>query len=831
MLRHSIILLFFYSVFPLSFAYGNIVTDSLKNLLKTSAEDTNKVVILYGLCLKFADNEQDKALQYGNEALALAEQLGYKHGSAASLSNIGIVYYYQGNYKSALKYYRKALKINKDIGDKPETAKNLSNLGLVYMQQGNYVKALNYYLRALKLKEYLLEQSRNVGAIRRNKKALASTLNHIANIYYYQDNYDKTIDYLLQAAKIAEEVGDKEGMANYMNNTGSLYYDKGEFEKAIQYYSRSLEIQEELGNKRRAAMILGNIGAVYVELGNNNKALEYFLLALSIKEETGDKETISITLSDIGQVYSEQGNYKKAIEYLQKGLTIAKETGLKDKSKIIFEQLAETCSKQGDYKMAYKYHQLYAQMKDTLLNEESTRQIAEMQTKYDTEKKEKKNELLIKNKAINESKIKKQKLLIYFSISGILVVLCFSFILYNQNRKRKKSNIELAKAKEKAVEADRLKSVFLANMSHEIRTPMNGIIGFVDLLNKPALSAEKRKEFLDIISNNCDVLLNLIDDIIDIAKIEANQIGIKVVECNLDILLFELFAFYEDAKTRKKKKHIELRLKKAEGVPENTILTDPDRLRQVLSNLISNALKFTESGFIEFGYNFLPRQCREKNSQTIQFFVKDTGIGLSDEQMALIFDRFTQADDSTTKKISGAGLGLAISKGLVELLGGKIWVESTPGKGSSFYFTLPYKPSGETIKYTPGKIETKEKYDWDDKVILIAEDEDTGYKFIEEALQETNAQLLHAKNGKQAVELCKLNKNIDLILMDIQLPELDGYMATQQIKQFRKELPVIAQTAYALSDEREKCLKAGCVDYLAKPYIASKLLAMISKYI
>ena len=388
----------------------------------------------------------------------------------------------------------------------------------------------------------------------------------------------------------------------------------------------------------------------------------------------------------------------------------------------------------------------------------------------------------------------------------------------------KKIEQKLIKAKEKAEEADRLKSAFLANMSHEIRTPMNAIIGFVDLLNKPDLSAEKRKEFLDIINNNCDILLKLIDDIIDIAKIEANQISIEIAECNLDILFLELFTYYEDSKTRKRKEHIELRLKKPEGVHENTILTEPVRLRQVLSNLISNALKFTDSGFIELGYTL-------KNSKILQFYVKDTGIGIQKELQDLIFDRFRQADDSSTKKISGAGLGLALSKGLVKLLGGEIWVESTPGKGSTFYFTLPYMPSSETVTDTPDKFETKEKYDWNDKVILIVEDEDTNYKFIEEALQETDAQLIHAKNGKQAIELCKANKNINIVLMDIQLPELDGYTATQQIKQFRKELPVIAQTAYALTDEKDKCLKAGCIDYLAKPYIASKLLAMISKYI
>jgi len=383
---------------------------------------------------------------------------------------------------------------------------------------------------------------------------------------------------------------------------------------------------------------------------------------------------------------------------------------------------------------------------------------------------------------------------------------------------------KLTAAKEKAEEADKLKTAFLANMSHEIRTPMNAIIGFSDLLTDDDLTRNEKLDYSVHIKKAGESLMNLISDIIDIAKIEAGQLQINNAACNLDELLNDLVGTYSEVITKAGKDDLKIRLFKQVGVNGLVMMTDPFRLRQVLSNLIGNATKFTERGHIEFGYLL-------KDDETIEFIVRDTGMGIPISKQKDIFQRFSQVDSSNTRKYGGTGLGLAISKNIVEIMGGKIWLESEPEKGSSFCFTLPFNPV-----YSAEVSETKDskniqEHDWQGKTILVAEDVPSNFMFIEAALRRTNARLLWAQDGKQAVSMALQDLSIDLILMDIQLPELNGYEATAEILKVRKNLPVISQTAYALSGEKEKSLKAGCIDYIPKPIKSENLIAIIGKYL
>ncbi|MFC1733899.1 ATP-binding protein, partial [candidate division KSB1 bacterium] len=384
---------------------------------------------------------------------------------------------------------------------------------------------------------------------------------------------------------------------------------------------------------------------------------------------------------------------------------------------------------------------------------------------------------------------------------------------------------DLERAKEKAEESDRLKTAFLANMSHEIRTPMNAIIGFSGLLADPNLSQEDKKEFINHINNNSNNLLNLIDDIIDISKIEAGQINISITDCPINQILAELFTTYQEDINRKGRADaLELRFKPGNDDPQFNILSDPYRFRQVFSNLIGNAIKFTDKGYIELGYEI------NEEKKFISFYVKDTGIGISADKLELVFDRFRQIEDSNTRKYGGTGLGLTISKNLVKLLGGDMWAESELGKGTVFKFTLPFKPVEGALIEDLDSINEREEYDWTGKVILVAEDIDINYLFIEKALQKTNVSMMWAQDGQQAVDICSKNK-IDLVLMDIRMPLMDGYEATRQIKKIRNDLPVIAQTAHALSEEKVRSLQAGCDDYIAKPIKLKSLYTIISKYL
>jgi signal transduction histidine kinase/ActR/RegA family two-component response regulator len=374
----------------------------------------------------------------------------------------------------------------------------------------------------------------------------------------------------------------------------------------------------------------------------------------------------------------------------------------------------------------------------------------------------------------------------------------------------------------KAEESDRLKSAFLANMSHEIRTPLNGILGFSELLSYPSTTDDDRQEYTKIIRRASDDLLNIINDIIDISKIEAGLMNIYETDCHLNQLLQDVFVIFNNKKSQLKKDHIEIKMNNMLNDNRCLIKSDPLRLKQVLINLIGNALKFTEIGSVEFGYSL-------SANKTLIFFVKDTGIGITSDDQAVIFERFRQSDYSVNRKYGGTGLGLSISKGFIELLGGKIWVKSELGTGSTFFFELPYKPIKPSKE--EAKIEAKAaEYDWKDKIILIVEDNETNKRFIMEMLKKTKAKLHHVDNGKKAVDFIKANGNIDLALMDIQLPVMSGFEATRRIKEFNKNLPVIAVTANAMAEEKKKCFEAGCDDYVSKPIDVNHLLSLINSF-
>ncbi len=397
-------------------------------------------------------------------------------------------------------------------------------------------------------------------------------------------------------------------------------------------------------------------------------------------------------------------------------------------------------------------------------------------------------------------------------------------IIHRENA-RDEAEQKLLEAKEKAEESDKLKSAFLANMSHEIRTPMNAILGFAELITMPdsEITPNEKQNFIKLINNSGNNLLRLIDDIIDISKIEAGQIKIHKKECFLNITLKEIQQSYLEIRKIKEKEHVDIRVNENVYHQNLVIHTDTLRLNQIFTNLIDNALKFTEEGFIEFGYEI-------QNEDKLLFYVKDTGVGMDQKKKDLVFDRFTKIEDDKNRLYRGAGLGLAISKSLVELLGGKIWVESAPDLGSTFYFNLPFDEIKSSNNINP-LINISENYDWQDKTILVAEDEPANYIYIEEVLKITKARILKAINGKEAIEIFKNNNDIDIVIMDIKMPEMDGYEATRRIKKINNKVPVVSQSAYAMPGDIDKGLESGMDDYLIKPVKPKELLSILNKHL
>lgn len=385
---------------------------------------------------------------------------------------------------------------------------------------------------------------------------------------------------------------------------------------------------------------------------------------------------------------------------------------------------------------------------------------------------------------------------------------------------RKLAEEELLWAKEKAVESDRLKSAFLANLSHEIRTPMNAILGFSELLNDPDMEDENKEIFLSRINQATHQLLHIITDIVDISKIEAGQETTHPEVFNLNELLEEIKNLFEPLASLK---NLKISLHKNIPADLQNVRSDPKKLRQILNNIIGNALKFTEKGAVEIKV--------EINEPQLIFSVTDTGIGIDPSLHEVIFDRFRQAELGNSRKYGGTGIGLSLAKSYVELLGGTIRIDSSPGKGSTFTFEIPYHPVFSHTEVNDRKRTDFDADYWKGKTILLAEDEEVNLLFIQAVLKATGINIVTAMSGLEAIEQCEKNEDISLVLMDIKMPVMDGLTATRIIKSHRQNLPIIATTAYALSTDREKCLEAGCIDYLSKPIKKDMLIDMMNKYL
>lgn len=384
---------------------------------------------------------------------------------------------------------------------------------------------------------------------------------------------------------------------------------------------------------------------------------------------------------------------------------------------------------------------------------------------------------------------------------------------------RKRFEKELIEARERALESDRLKSAFLANMSHEIRTPMNGILGFTNLLSEPGLSNTELREYIKIIQKSGERMLNTVNDLIDISKIETGQMQVVHSETSIKEQILNLYNFFYPEAAEKRLNFI----LRDDIKPENVIIiTDIAKLDSILTNLIKNAIKYTEKGTIEIGASLTENK--------LEVYVKDTGIGIPENRHDAVFNRFEQADFGDTRAFEGSGLGLAIAKAYVEMMGGEIVLKSQPGVGSVFSFFIPVEIFEEDFIFEEYHEEEKDTDELRKLIILIVEDDPVGLQFLKAVLFPYDAEIITAENGLVAVETMKNNQDINIILMDLRMPVMDGYEATRQIREFNKQVIIIAQTAFALSGDREKAINAGCNDYISKPIIKNDLYEKINFY-
>ncbi len=668
----------------------------------------------------------------------------------------------------------------------------------------------------------------------------AGSLQKLGQISHTEKNYIEAEKYYKLALDEFNTLKNLKEIACIHRSLGNLHDDMGYDSLALCNFSKSIEISKELHDLNCIGSTYDNIGKYYLKRNNATKAYKNFQKSLTYFTKSGFKAGQMWTLNNIGKSKTLEEEIIAAEAFYLKSLEIAKELNHPEGKITNYADLARISEQSGNIASSLEFYKQGSLLKDSLNTARANQKIARLEVLYQTESNEK--------KAVKIGAESKRFKMMLWGASGFAALLFLaSFVIlwaYNQKRNAEKKltehkenlkklvetrTIELQKQiseRKIAQESDKLKSAFLANMSHELRTPMNAIIAFSNFLREPNLDDEKRNEYLDHITTAGDSLLRIIDDIIDIAKIESKQLKLFIQPTNINRLLLELFKVFGRLKDKSDKSHINFKLN-IEQEFNYIINTDSQRLKQILTNLIENAFKYTDKGKIEMG-------CEMKKQKVI-FYVSDTGIGIPADKQRLIFNRFFQLHGLKDRRTGGTGLGLAICKNLVNFLGGKIWVESEKNKGSKFSFSIPV----ESIKKQPNpgykNIEKKNKplnpkYNWNNITILIAEDEDLNYKVLDTCLTRTKAHIIRAKDGASAVEICK-NQKVDIVLMDIQMPIMDGYEATQEIKRMNIRTPVIAQTSFAMVGEKERCLQAGCDDFITKPLNIDSLLSKIEHYL
>ncbi|HSQ46641.1 MAG TPA: ATP-binding protein [Lutibacter sp.] len=602
-----------------------------------------------------------------------------------------------------------------------------------------------------------------------------------------------------------------------------------------------LDFQHEEKEKRAAELIIANIELAFQNAEKEKRAAELAIAnkELAFQNEEKEKRAAELIIANEELAFQNKVKEKRAAELIIANKELAFQNREKERRAAELIIANEELAYQNKVKEKRAAELVIANEELAFQNEEKEKRAAELvianeELAYQNEVKERRaKELIVANKELafqNEEKEKRaaelviaNKELAFQNVEKekrAAELIIANEELAFQNKVKEKRAAELIIAKERAEESDRLKSAFLANMSHEIRTPMNGILGFAGLLTSPNLTGEKQQEYIKIIENSGKRMLNIINDIVSISKIESGILEVNISESNLNNQMEYIHNFFQ---SETDKKDILFIIKNSLEKKNVMIKTDKEKLYAVMTNLVKNAIKFTNTGTIEFG-------CKKKNN-FLEFYVKDSGVGIRKEQKTLIFERFRQGSESLSRNYEGAGLGLSISKAYVELLGGKIWVESEEGKGATFYFTIPYLAIKKEMEVNKVVVaELIEKNLTNNLKILITEDDETTQELISIQIKKYSKEVLIARNGLEAIQICRKNPDIDLILMDVKMPEMNGYEATKQIRQFNNKVIIIAQTAYALLEDKEKSIDTGFNDYISKPFKNATFSELMEKH-
>jgi len=826
------------------FGTGGSLDDSVPDSVKVkyqNLEGKNRLQQLLELSKTYLSINPGIAKQLASKSTVLAIETDSQEEQGYALLYYGNAAFLLGDYFDAQESFSRSMEIAKRLEVQRLLVDIYDAQGTIYSSTGDFEQALKNYKSAFQILLQLNFPIERSNIIRK-----------IGNIYFQFGEKNRALDFYQIALETSRKSNDSNGISMALNNIGRIYVEEQKFAMALDYFNKALEIKERDGNELSKSNTLLNIGRTYEIMGQLNLAENYFNRTLEIRSRLQNREGVAEAMQYLARIYAEEGKNAESEQLLKRSIGVADSIHLNGLKVVGYQRLSELYAKSSNYREAYLNYIKYSIYRDSVYGAEKQRMLLGVDARYKFEYSENKIKMLSKEAELKVSELKKARWVSYFWATLFLFFVIVSYLLYSRNKLKSEINkklmdevgerrkiqeeleryqkdlellvedrtMQLREAKERAEKSDKLKTAFLGNISHEIRTPMNAIIGFANYLEEPTLDEGGRSEAVSYIKRNGEVLLNLLNDILDISLIEIGEIKIIKRAFNLDETIQDV-VLQQKALYFQPKNNVEIRFS---FDPDWTqpLFGDETRFRQILSNLLSNALKFTESGFVEVGY-------KVDNSKLI-FFVRDTGSGISRSQQALVFERFSKDNSGSDRFYAGTGVGLSLCRDLVGLLGGDIWLDSVPGQGSTFFFSLPIESNREEGQKDNRVKTTRSTVDFSGKTILVAEDVDSNFLLLKALLKSSGATILWAKDGLEAVDMAVGGK-VDLVLMDIRMPKSNGVEATKKIKDLFPEIPVVILTAYSHQEEMERCYAAGCSAYLLKPIKKMELYSVVSRLI
>lgn len=817
-------------------------TDSLKALLETQLPDTSRIDILLTLAEKTRSSTPDESQGYSNLAYALSIDLEDLDRQAQALKWLAIVYESKGEYVSAMEYYQRSLENFRKVGNLVGESNILNNLGVIYNNQGNDAKALENFLASLRAAEKSEDKVR-IGTAHLN----------VGSVYMKKaQTYDKAIVSFEDAIPYFIESDYTIGEGVVYVNLGETFLDMGQQDSSLFYLAKAREIFTDV--PAFLSYTLNLIGEAQTKQKNYAAAIETGQEAYKVGVEMNDLFQEAFALKGLAEAYKAQGSSRQAINRYFEAEKLFMEMGAKDGLQEVYAGLAETYERLGDYNNAFKYQTLNLEYKDSLYNIATADNLKQLQFTYDLEKKQAEIELLNKENALQQSELQKANVLrnFFIAVVGFLIIIAMGVVVqYRIQRKsneRKRNLEQQQQLNQQLQEIDKLKDQFLANTSHELRTPLNGIIGLAESLRDGAagILPEKAKYNLEMIASSGRRLANLVNDILDFSKLRSHDLELRRQPVDMHSMVDLVMKLSEPLVGDKD-------LELINDIPADVQLVsaDENRVQQILHNLVANGIKFTERGTV--------RMYTHVEGDELAISIADTGIGIPKDKFETIFESFEQGDGSTAREFGGTGLGLSVTKSLVELHGGKITVESEVGEGSIFTFTLPLSDidraelgvpeKGEEVIHTVDLREELEEIEeapaekataefpeatllvdnGERMSVLVVDDEPVNRQVLENHLSIAGYDVTQAADGKQALELLRNGKKFDLVLLDIMMPKMNGYEVCNVMREnyLPSELPVVMLTAKNQIRDLVDGFSAGANDYLTKPFAKDELLSRI----